>query len=331
MNKISILDCTLREGGYVNDWLFGKKNIRHICRSLSLSGIEFIECGFLKNSNYDKDKSLYNSLELLKPIIRDLNSKFCLMINYGEIDFIPENQYGNIYFRVAFRKPDRLKAINYCKKLHDKGYKIFINSMTSSSYSDDELKKLIEQINVIEPYAYTISDTLGCMNSEEIIRQFSIADKNLSHDIKLGFHSHNNMQLAFSNSQLFLEQQTNRDLIIDSTLMGIGRGAGNLSTEMIARYLNFKNGKDYDIDLILKTIEDKIQPIYNDNPWGYSIPYYISALNCCHPNYAKYLTENTNISYEDMNKILKLIPIEKKIVFDIETIEQLFLDFKNNL
>lgn len=329
MGNINVLDCTLREGGYVNDWNFGKENIKKIIQALYLCGIDFVECGFYKIQKFSQDKSIFNSLEKFCDIVPN-DLKFTLMINFGEvpIDFIPKCENKNLYFRVAFRQNDYIQALDYCRSLKDKGYKIFVNSMSVNSYSKNELYELIERVNDLSPYAYTLSDTLGCMQKNDIINAFEVADKNLSDNIKLAFHSHNNMQLAFSNSQLFLEQGINRDIIIDSTLMGIGRGAGNLSTEMITKFLNFMYGKNYNLEYLLNIIEEQIQPIFSKKQWGYSVPYYISALNSCHPNYAKYMYEELHLNIQQIYDIMQLIPKENKLLYDKNIVERLC---KNNL
>ena len=247
------------------------------------------------------------------------------MINYGEypIDKVPENDWENLCIGVAFKKKNRYEALKYCKQLKQKGYNVFVNSMVTNSYSKSELEELLTKINNIKPYAYTLSDTFGNMQKNDILMLFNIVDKKLLPEIKLAFHSHNNMQLAVANSQLFLEQNTKRDIIIDSTLMGIGRGAGNLSTEMIAKYLNFQYGNKYNIEFILNLIEKQIQPIYKKTPWGYSIPYYLAAVNNCHPNYARFLIEETNITVENQEKILKAIPDENKMIYDKNLIKKI--------
>ena len=321
---MNILDCTLREGGYINDWNFGKESIQKIINNLSRAGIDYLECGFYKNIEYNSSRSIYNSLDTLYDFVPQ-NIKCALMINYGEvpIEFIPDNKFDNFYFRVAFKKFDRERALKFCSELQNKGYKVFVNSMATNSYTDNELLELIKQINKLNPYAYTLSDTFGCMQKKDIINTFKLADENLKQGIKLAFHSHNNMQLAFSNTQMFIEQKTSRDIIIDSTLMGMGRGGGNLSTEMIARYLNFKYDKNYNLDLILKTLEEQIQPIYLEKSWGYSLPYYISAINGCHPNYAKYMTEELKLSIERIYEIMQLIPEKNKLSYNKEVINTL--------
>lgn len=115
-----------------------------------------------------------------------------------------------------------------------------------------------------------------------------------------------------------------REVIIDSTLHGIGRGAGNLCSELLIQFLNTNNKTKYDIKPVLEAINNFILPIYNKTPWGYSMPYFLSAKNGCHPNYAKFLSENGKLSYAQMSSILKAIPQDKKAVYNEECISTLF-------
>lgn len=323
MPDIKILDCTLREGGYVNNHEFGLQNIKEIITGLENSNIDFIECGYLKkDADYNPDKTIFKNLNNIQP----LNKKnFIFMIDFGEydIDLIPENT--NIFFRIAFKKHQCKDAINYCRKLKDKGCKIFINPMHTMTYEEAELVKLIKDINEICPYGFTITDSTGSMKEKDLSRVLNIIKNNLAENINLCFHSHNNLQLSFANAQYFIQNCSNRNIIIDSTLSGIGRGAGNLCTEIIALYLKNFCGNNYKINTILETIDTYIKPIFDKNPWGYSIPYYLSGLYGCHPYYAKFLI-NKNVAYEKMDEILKAIPDDKKSIYDENIIENSLRD-----
>lgn len=321
MSNIKLLDCTLREGGYVNNWEFGCKNIQNILHNLEKSGIDYIECGYLKPVEYNPNKTLYSKISDFDDFLGTNNSKLAFMINFGEydIDYIPENK--DIFLRIAFKKHQYIDAIKYCEVLKNKGYKVFVNPMHTNTYSETELENLIELVNNIRPYAFTVTDSTGSMRENELKKILKKIEK-LDNTISLCFHSHNNLQLSFSNAQYFINNCSKRDIIIDCTLSGIGRGAGNLCTEIIALYLNNFCKKEYNISPILETIDTYIKPIYAQNPWGYSVPYYLSGLNNCHPDYAKYLI-NKSLSYERINEILQKIPLENKTMYNENIIRHL--------
>jgi 4-hydroxy 2-oxovalerate aldolase len=113
-----------------------------------------------------------------------------------------------------------------------------------------------------------------------------------------------------------------REVIIDSCLYGMGRGAGNLCTELIAKYFNDNHFKKYNISPLLKSIEQDLKPIYQNSPWGYSTPYYIAALHGCHPNYAGYLVKN-GLSDEKIDEILSQISLENKTIYNADYIKTL--------
>ena len=312
---IKILDCTLRDGGYVNSWEFGSEEIKHIISSLNNAKIDYIECGFLKNIKYNKNITLFSNIEQLQKISNAQN--LCLMINYGEytINDIPDN--CGIILRIAFKKHEVKDALNYCMKLKLKGCDIFINPMVTDSYTEDELDFLIKNVNKIKPKAFTIADTIGEMRTSDIEKIFNSIHLRLDKKIALCFHSHNNIQMSFSNTKKLIELCQDRNLIIDSSLFGMGRGAGNLCTELIAQQI----GK-YNLTEIIRVSRNYIMPIYEKQPWGCSLENYLGAINHCHPNYVKFLSDK-NLSAEQMNKIFQSIPDDKKTIFDKELIEKL--------
>ena len=199
--------------------------------------------------------------------------------------------------------------------------------MVSLAYSDSEFLEMINLVNDIKPYAFYIVDSFGMMKSKDLTRLFFMVEHNLDSEIWIGFHSHNNMQLAFSNAQHLTSVHTNRNLIIDSSVYGMGRGAGNLNTELFVEYLNENAGKSYQLKPLLNLIDEILNDFYQRNYWGYSLPNYISASHNAHPNYAGYLDDKKTLTIEDMNEIFDLMDEEKKVSFDKNYIEELYLKF----
>ena len=327
MNNIKILDCTLRDGGYINNWNFKKNNIEFILKHLVLSGADYVECGFYKLNEYDIDKTFFNNAaQLISLLPGDCGkTKLTLMINYGEIpiEAIPDAK-DNILLRIVFKKNRRDEALKYCEQLIQKGYEIFINPMNTITYSSKEMLDLIEKVNEIKPAGFTIVDTTGSMKKKDLLSLLYLTDLNLDKKIALAFHSHNNLQLSFSNAQILMEQHLKRTVIIDSTVFGMGRGAGNLCTELLMQYINDNYDGKYNLIHILKIVDEQINKIFAVSPWGYSVPYYLAATNCCHPNYACFLIEKQMVPIELINHILKRIPLEKKNSFDLDFITELY-------
>lgn len=337
MNKMQVLDCTLRDGGYCNQWQFGFKNIKKITQSLTDARIDIVECGFLteKIDKYDSDITKFNTLEQLAKVIPEKrkNANYVAMVNYGEynVDSLPVYDGKSIDgIRVAFHKKQLKPALEMCKVIKAKGYKVFIQAMVSLSYTDEEFLSLINMANEIEPYAFYIVDSFGMMKQKDLIRLFYMVEHNLDESIWIGFHSHNNMQLAYSNAQSLAEVKTNRNLIIDASVYGMGRGAGNLNTEIFIEYLNENIGTDYDIKPLLKIIDEILNDFYLQNYWGYSLPNYLSASHNAHPNYAMYLDDKKTLTVKDMNEIFNMMDEDKRYDYDKKYIEKIYIEYMSH-
>ena len=335
--SIKLLDCTLRDGGYVNEWKFGENTIYQIVKSLTDASIDFIEMGFLQSKPYDKNTTNFHSVSDFSSFIPNdkKNTKYYGMITFGDyaLENIPtkaKEKKSVDGFRIIFKKNKVKEALDFCNLVKNKGYDIFINPMHTYIYSDQELIDIINQVNDIHPTGFSIVDTMGIMNPENTLHIFNLIDKNLNPDIKVCFHSHNNLQQSFPNATALCETKTNRDLIIDVSVMGIGRGAGNLNSELMISYLNNKYGTKYNLLPILKIIDEHVSKIFAKTPWGYSMPYFLAASVKCHPNYASYLTNKQTISIEAIDAILHRIPENKKATYDEELIKQLYLEYQEN-
>lgn len=331
---MEILDCTLRDGGYVNQWAFGRGTIAAILELLDRAGIDIIECGFLTQEAGDPDCSLFSSLEEIAALLpRQRRAKYVAMIAIGEKELsprqLPEND-GTVLqgIRLTFHKGEAEKAFSWAKELMAKGYPVYLQPVGTVSYSDLELLHLVEKVNVLEPYAFSIVDTLGSMYRNQVTRRFHLLDENMAPGIRLGFHGHNNLQLAFSNAQVLGQIQTKRPLILDASVYGMGRGAGNLPTELITRYIDQNIATRYDTSLVMDVYDAFIADIRKKHGWGYSMAYHIAAVHVCHPNYASYLLEKRDLPVKDMEQVLRSIPEERRAVYDPDLIRRLYLQFQ---
>lgn len=328
---IKLLDCTLRDGGYVNDWNFGEKTIKNILIKLIASHIDIVECGFLSEKKIvNSERSIYSKPEDVPDIGNNNKTEVAAMINYGEYDIehLPNCASSLIkIIRVAFHKVDYISAVNYSNMIAQKGYKVFLQPMNALDYSEEEYKDLIFRTNDSLVKAFYIVDTFGNMRKADLGRLYDLCEKYLRAEMILGFHSHNNMQLSFSNAQELIAKCGNRDIIIDSSVFGMGRGAGNLCTELMIQYLNENWGGEYNLLPILECIDDYINPIYIQHAWGYSVPYYLAAINSCHPNYANYLIGKQTLCVKDINIIIKMIPSDLKVKYDEQIIKKLYLEY----
>jgi len=334
--SIKVLDCTLRDGGYVNEWNFGEFNIKRIITHLRDAEIEIIECGFLSNRRtYDPNVSIFESVEQFTGVIPFNRGKstYVCMINYGEYEAedIPTFDGSSVDgIRVAFHKKDIPGAIDFCTKIAQKGYQIFIQPMVTINYSDIELLELVKAVNEINPVGFYIVDSFGVMKKNDLLRMFYLVDNNLNSNINIGYHSHNNLQLAYSNAQALVDVKSKRTRVIDSSVFGMGRGAGNLNTELFVQYLNETSEGTYYVYPLLQIIDETLNKIYSINYWGYSLPHYLSSTCNCHPNYASYLSDKNTLTVKSISEVLSKIPKENRVNFDKKCVEELYLSYQKH-
>lgn len=336
MGKVLLLDCTLRDGGYINDWRFGEKAIREIGRKIAQTGIEIFEVGFIKGDNYDPDRSVFPDVKSISSAIcpKDPSLLYVAMLDMSApipLDRIPPCDGSSIDgIRVIFKKEKIELAYEYCKAIKELGYLVFVNFVGTDLYSDKEFIEGIELFNTIQPYAVAIVDSFGLIKRKQFLRLVYLADHNLANGIALAYHAHNNLQQAFGNSESLVEMNLKRDLIIDACIFGMGRGAGNLNLELFAEYMNENYDTNYKIEPMLEIMDEYLNEIYKTKFWGYSLPLYLSAINGCHPNYAIHLAEKDSLTVKSFNELLKSIPQEQKAGFSKDRAEAYYRQYQEN-
>lgn len=331
MGNIQLLDCTLRDGGFVNDWRFGTDAITNIIRGLEDSETEIIELGFLKNEPYCPGRVIFNDVEQIKKAVAGKKAGV-LYAAMGELTsplplekISPAEENGLDVIRMMLWKTKRLpdgqvvdmldEGFRYCKGLVEKGYRLCIQPVRTNQYSDDEFSSMVRRFSELEPMAIYVVDSWGTQNPENILHYMKIADQIVPGKTALGFHGHNSMMQALSITQAVLNEGFSHNLIVDASVYGIGRSAGNLHTELIAKYLNEEFHKEYKVLPLLKIYENYIMKIREKEPWGYSIPYLLTATFNCNPAYAKYLSEQKKLGVEAIEYVLSHLPAESKIIF----------------
>ena len=155
-------------------------------------------------------------------------------------------------------------------------------------------------------------------------------DNNLDPEIRIGYHAHNNFQLAFSNSIKFLALETKREIVVDSTVYGMGKSAGNTASELIALHMNQRYGKNYDIDQFLEILDTDLMSVYQQHYWGYKYSFYISAMQNCHPNYVHFLLDRKTLSVTSINEILSKIPKDIKLDYKQKYIENAYIEYQSH-
>lgn len=328
--NIKLLDCTLRDGAHLNKGHFGKRTIEETIANLVEAKVDIIEVGFLKNENYGDDVTYFSSIEDVKRILPKNKgvSKFSLMADFVDVDDI-EPYDGTIdFFRLSFKRNRLDWALSAAKKLMNKGYKCYINPVNCNVYTDEQFLQVLRSVNELKPYGFSIVDTFGVMRKPYLSHLYYLAENNLDPDIAIGIHLHENLGLAYSLAQHFLEiANPVRKISIDGSLLGMGRVPGNLCIEQIMDHLNLQYGKNYSTEPAYDAIDDFIAPIKKEIPWGYSIPYALSGKYGLHRTYAEFLLEKKRLKTKDIQRILRLVDKEHLELFDEEYAEKLYRQY----
>lgn len=336
-NSLQLMDCTLRDGGFINDWLFGTGTIRSIISRLDKAKIDVIEIGFInENRSCDLSRTILPSTEAFAPLLSDLqidNAEIAVMIDYGTCsleNIQSKNQTCIDVIRIIFKKKDVENALEYCRAIKEKGYKISVQPVSVTSYNAEEFVELVRKINKIDPDVVSIVDTYGLMHNKETSLYFDLLNSELNKNVAIGFHAHNNFQMAYANCILLMNNNLGRRLVLDGSLYGMGKGAGNAPSELLAQYMNENYNHEYDINQLLEAIDVDILKEFSKNSWGYSLKYFIAASQDCHPSYVDYLISKKTLSVENICRILEMIPEDNKLSFNTKLIEELLATVQNN-
>jgi 4-hydroxy 2-oxovalerate aldolase len=287
-SEITVIDCTVRDGGLMNKWQFSDQFVRHVYTALSESGVDYMEIGYLSSkSSFDRREYgpwRFCFEEELRRIIGDGDKsiKLSAMADIGRVehDDIPPRSEGSLdLIRVACYVHQVDSAIALAEHCTDKGYETSINLMAVSTVGMRDLNEALEDLDKSRVPVVYLVDSFGAFYSEDID---ALVTKYLERlpEKTIGIHCHNNQQLAFANTIAGIINGAN---YLDATMYGIGRGAGNCPLELLLSFL--KNPK-FDVRPLVKCIEEEIFPWARKFNWGYSVPYMVTGVLNQHPRTA---------------------------------------------
>lgn len=308
--NVQINDCTIRDGGYLLAKNSPTEFVNGVVGGLLAGGIDIIEIGFLQKVINGETLVYGNSVDARKYIPETASASrftgFCDNSRYSleKLDDCDGKAFE--YLRISFAKHESMEALEFVAGAKSKGYKVFANPMDAPSYTSKERSEMIKAVNMIKPYAFSIVDTFGTMYLDDLRTIFTQVDKELDKSIRIGLHSHNNLQLSNALAEVFIDLAVgvDRDIAVDGSLYGMGRGAGNASTEVIASFLNAKHGMNYDLGILFDTIEKYIVPCMSTTKWGYDLPMFICGTEGSHVDNIYYLQKNISCSSREMLKIV---------------------------
>lgn len=344
-SRIKILDCTLRDGGLALDdalqyttqqKLFTRADQVSVIEVLNQANIDFIEIGSVEITDADKTGScIYQDIESLSAVVPEniQNAKYAVFYRGPDtpLEEIPEYRSDlckNI--RLCVRYSEQKKSIDYCVALKKKGYNVFIQPMVTMRYTEAELDYLIRAANDMQAYALYFVDSYGYMQYADIMRLYDKYNRVLNDNIHIGFHAHNNINLAFSNVINFIRHDSKRNIIIDSTCLGMGQGAGNMQTEILTHYLNENYSGKYVYEAVLDVCN--IIENYTNTPlWGYSLLYLLPAINKTAYKFSIALKKQYHLSYRQIYTILKNMPNQFRHRFSQNNLNELLKIFDGKL
>ncbi|MBQ7667777.1 MAG: aldolase catalytic domain-containing protein [Clostridia bacterium] len=339
MKKINLLDCTLRDGAYIVNGEFGTTTIGGVIQKLQNANVDIIECGWLKDPEHKVGTTYYHvpsDLEQYKLVPKRKFTTYVAMIDYNRYDVnnLPMCDTSVIdAIRIVFPCDKVDEGLSLVTPIREKGYKVYLQAANTLGYSDTDLIELALKVNKLKPEGLSIVDTFGAMYKKDLFRILEVLNNYLDKDIKLGFHSHNNQQLSYALSMEFVDflYETDREIIVDGSLTGMGRGAGNTPLELIANYLNKAYSTDYDMNMIMDAIDMYITPFMDNFKWGYQIPYLISGIYECHVNNVAYLTKTHRTASKDIKIIFDALDKETRRHYDYDNLENVYAEYQNKV
>ena len=290
--ELKVLDCTIRDGGLINNYQFSKDFVKAVYRATCDAAVDIVELGKKLEESDEYTREKYGAWNFcddddLKEVIDSYDSEYrplvAVMYDVGRVDVSklqPRDQGPIDMVRVACYVHQIDKGIDLIRRCKDLGYETTINIMAASAAIETELVQGLEEINKADEVDYLyLVDSFGAFYSEQVT-YYGEMYKKYAPDKELGFHAHNNQQLAFSNTQQAIIDGVN---LLDATINGIGRGAGNCNLELL---LNFLKNPKFNVRPIYKVIQEQFVPLRNEIEWGFNDIYGISGHLNQHPREA---------------------------------------------
>jgi len=289
--EIKILDCTIRDGGLMNNHRFDDSVVKAVYTACVQGGIDYMEMGY-KGSKRIFAPAEYGPWKFcdeedLRRIVgeNDTPLKLSVMADAEKSDYrqdiLPKKDSVLDMIRVATYIHQIPIALDMIKDAHDKGYETAINLMAVSTVPERELDEALALLAQSEVEVLYLVDSFGSLYSEQV--QY-LTEKYLAHaratGKTVGMHAHNNQQLAYANTIDAIIKGAN---MLDGSMAGLGRGAGNCATELL---IGFLHNPKYHLRPVLECIQNAVEPMRKDLLWGFDIPYMITGLFNQHPRAA---------------------------------------------
>jgi 4-hydroxy 2-oxovalerate aldolase len=330
---VKILDCTLRDGGYYTSWDFESADAEKLVLALSKAGVDIIELGYkslANNAFYGLFK--YCHEDMLQFFAANHDAEYAFMIDAKEFvttgDEICKRDLDGIikdktrscfdWVRIAtyFSTMEAMPAL--ATYFSDKGYKVSLNLMGGSLITRDQLLRALKIAEKSNLSAFYFSDSFGSFYPEDVIGHLRFIRQHYPGEI--GLHLHDNQGLAYANGVAAVGEGID---FIDSTVLGMGRGAGNLATDQLMQFCKEKLGMErYYPNQLLGITNNYILPLKEKYKWGQSFSYMLSGLKNIHPTYCQALNDDNRYTMAQVYQILERIPDENRNKFTRDVLDR---------
>jgi len=302
---MKILDCTIRDGGYYTNWDFDQDIVKTYLESFNHLPVEYLEVGYRSEAMEDYlGEYFYCPVETLQRLKSISQKKLVIILNEKDVRAADaESLLSPItglvtMVRMAIDPKNFKRALSLAAEVKRLGFEVAFNVMYMSTWADEkEFLDLIPQVDKVADYFYMV-DSFGGVYPQDV--KDTIALVRSKTNVKLGFHGHNNLEMALANTLTAIDEGID---IVDATVTGMGRGAGNLKTELLLTVLNAKGLLDFPYNELSKTVDDftKLQQHYE---WGANLPYMVSGANSL-PQ--KQVMEWVSKRYYSFNSIIRAL------------------------
>ncbi|MDA9085062.1 aldolase catalytic domain-containing protein [Candidatus Pelagibacter sp.] len=338
-NELKVLDCTLRDGGYYNNWNFSIELINKYLKVMSDIKVDYVEIGFRsKDKKEFRGACAYTTDEFLNNLKIPKTLKVAVMINGAELikednlkknilslnSLFKKSKFSKVKLvRIASHFSELQKVIPVASKIKTLGYKVAINLMQISDRTEKEIQQFCDLAKKFKMDAVYFADSTGSLNRDQTLEIVKNFKKNWKTEI--GIHAHDNMDKAMENAMIALNNGVNW---IDSTVLGMGRGPGNVKTENLVLELEKRFKRKVNYNGLIKLVENDFIPMKNKYGWGSNVYYYLSGLYGIHPSFIQGMLAAKNFSSDEILAVIDNLKTEggKKFSNDlINTYKQYFV------
>lgn len=278
--KTKILDCTLRDGGYYTNWDFNDNIVHSYIDAMNKLPIDYLEIGYRNNPTKEYlGKFGYTPISILQELRNQSKKKLGLMLNEkstrpSDLNKLLKPIQGLAdMIRIAIDPKNFDRAVILAEAVKNMGFEVGFNTMYMSKWK--EYPGFLDKLNNINGIAdlFCMVDSFGGISPQEIKDTYNQVKEKTN--CPIGFHGHNNLQLGLINTLTAIDCGID---YVDATILGMGRGAGNLNMELLLTYLN----KNYKLDVDFNVLGDVITaftPLLEKYHWGTNLPYMLSGAN----------------------------------------------------